>query len=226
MYTWISLLLSFCCSEAPLSPPANPLQIEVFHVYWLTPVENNVGYGACILTPVRWIPLGEDSPTTRLRGEILQRQQLSTEERQKLATVPPRGEPKSFSETIGGARIDVPVVKISTYGRDSIWNAPPSPAIGMVTPSEIHAQNGKYEVVIDGVRYQVAAGTPAEALKLLENPEGKAILHRLRGPLDGFEREAIALKHRLRMQLELEAVVEERVKHYQATRVPETPAGK
>jgi hypothetical protein len=104
------------------------------------------------------------------------------------------GKPRFTLELLDGLALTM-----ETHHKDSIWNPDGRPIKHLQSISKVDWK--ACEATVNGKKYRYEEAALAEVVQLLERPEGKEPIHRLYGPLSGFEQTAKALRLLLREQL-------------------------
>jgi hypothetical protein len=96
--------------------------------------------------------------------------------------------------------LDAPALTITTYRKDSIWNADRAPLKAVRSVENFRPKSR--EVTVNGVAYTYEDCPLTDVVRLLERPEGTKSLHRLHAPLSGAKQTARALLLVLKDDLE------------------------
>lgn len=94
--------------------------------------------------------------------------------------------------------LDCDAVWLTTYARDSVWNAGRHPVKVLARVDKVD----QGEVSFAGRRFTYTHADLMDVLGILQNPEGRIVIHRIYGATAGQESEIDALAARLRKQLE------------------------
>ncbi len=95
--------------------------------------------------------------------------------------------------------LDGLALTIETHHKDSIWNPDGHPIKHLQSISKVRWQDR--EAIVNGKNYRYEVCPLADVIRLLDRPEGTMPIHRLHGPLTGYEQTAKALSLLLREQL-------------------------
>jgi len=104
--------------------------------------------------------------------------------------------------------LDQPALVISTYQKDSIWNADLQPIKPLTQFRTVSPAEHTVEVNRKAYRYEECP--LADAVRLLKAPEGRIPIHRLHAPLTGMTQTAHALQLLLEEQIKKDAHSPER----------------
>lgn len=174
----VSLLLSMCfvfraaADEDPIASPSDD-----YTAYWLVSDERGVReeYELLLLTRVPLAALRQYSDFRGLTERLAARDSLPAD------ALLPRAVPL----------LDSPAIVITTYRRDSIWNVGDGPIQPIGRVSAYDASTRK--ITVDAAKYRIEDAAVKDVVHLLKHPRGTISIHRLRGPLTGFEQTAKAL---------------------------------
>lgn len=108
---------------------------------------------------------------------------------------PPRGH-SATRESSTALPFDHWAITFDTYGKDSLWSDP----FACVKKFGEYDQTEK-TLVVDGLKSRVEDCSLEEVVRLLENPLGKQMVHRMAHPLSGAERTAKAFVMLLKEQM-------------------------
>lgn len=92
--------------------------------------------------------------------------------------------------------LDCQAVVVRTYARDSIWNTDRRPVKPLAKVGKV--SDGR--IMIEGREFQWAPAPLEDAARLMEQPEGRVMIHRLHRASDGQEALIDAFAKRLRAQ--------------------------
>ena len=103
----------------------------------------------------------------------------------------------TFSPPTNQPVSDCDAVIVTTYARDSIWNVDQKPFKPLAGVEKV----GTNSIVISGETFTREQANLEDVLRLLRNPMGTILIHRIHGPLSGQEEPARILAERLEGQL-------------------------
>jgi hypothetical protein len=107
------------------------------------------------------------------------------------------GAPASTNASV----LDSDALVLATYAKDSIWNIDQRPIKVLRQVEKVR----NAEVTIAGQAFTWTTADMKDAVRILENPEGKIPVHRIHGAAAGQEDEVRQLAKRIRKQIEEEA---------------------